>query len=105
MSLTWKDRVAVVTGAGNGRPLYAFLPLVAAGGREQTGGSHTGDGAGTAPADKVVDEIKAAGGEAVANYSCVEDGDKVVETAVSTFGRVDIVVNNAGILRDVSVSR
>ena len=54
------------------------------------------------PADVVVEEIKAAGGEAVANYDSVEFGEKVIATAVETFGRVDIVVNNAGILRDVS---
>ena len=53
-------------------------------------------------ADKVVQEIKAAGGEAVANYDSVEFGEKIVETAIKNYGRVDIVVNNAGILRDVS---
>ena len=108
MSLTWKDRVAVVTGAGNGLGRSYALLLASRGCKvvvNDLGGSHTGDGAGTAPADKVVDEIKAAGGEAVANYNSVEDGDKVIETAVSTFGRVDIVVNNAGILRDVSLSK
>ena len=54
------------------------------------------------PADVVVAEIRAAGGEAVANYdSCVE-GEKLVKTALDAFGRIDIVVNNAGILRDIS---
>ena len=58
--------------------------------------SRGGDGSSTAAADKVVDEIIKAGGKAVANYNSVEDGDKIVETALKAFGRVDIVINNAG---------
>lgn len=53
-------------------------------------------------ADVVVEEIKAAGGKAVANYDSVEDGDKIIETAIKNFGRIDVLINNAGILRDVS---
>ena len=53
-------------------------------------------------ADVVVNEIKAAGGKAVANYDSVEDGDKIIETAIKAFGRIDILINNAGILRDIS---
>lgn len=53
-------------------------------------------------ADVVVDEIKKNGGKAVANYNSVEDGDKIIETAIQAFGRIDILINNAGILRDVS---
>lgn len=53
-------------------------------------------------ADVVVDEIKKAGGKAVANYDSVENGDKIIETAIKSFGRIDILLNNAGILRDVS---
>jgi multifunctional beta-oxidation protein len=55
-----------------------------------------------AAADKVVNEILAAGGNAVANYDSVENGDKIVEQALKTFGKVDVLVNNAGILRDKS---
>ena len=53
-------------------------------------------------ADVVVDEIRAAGGKAVANYDSVENGEKIIETAIKEYGRIDILLNNAGILRDVS---
>lgn len=53
-------------------------------------------------ADVVVNEIRAAGGKAVANYDSVEDGERVIETAIQEFGGIDILLNNAGILRDVS---
>ena len=53
-------------------------------------------------ADVVVDEIKATGGKAVANYDSVEYGDKIIETAIREFGRVDVLINNAGILRDAA---
>ncbi|PIO74287.1 hypothetical protein TELCIR_03710 [Teladorsagia circumcincta] len=66
------------------------------------GGDAHGTSASTSMADKVVSEIKAAGGQAVANYDSVELGERLVKTAIDTFGRVDIVINNAGILRDVS---
>lgn len=59
-------------------------------------------GGGGKAADAVVNEIKAAGGKAAANYDSVEYGEKIVETALKNFGRVDILINNAGILRDVS---
>lgn len=50
----------------------------------------------------VVDEIRTAGGKAVANYDSVENGDRIIKTAIQAFGRIDILINNAGILRDVS---
>lgn len=53
-------------------------------------------------ADVVVDEIRAAGGKAVANYDSVENGEAIIDTAIKNFGRVDVLLNNAGILRDVS---
>lgn len=53
-------------------------------------------------ADVVVDEIRAAGGKAIANYDSVENGERVIESAIKEFGRIDILLNNAGILRDVS---
>lgn len=53
-------------------------------------------------ADVVVDEIKAAGGKAVANYDSVVDGDRIIETAIKSYGRIDVLLNNAGILRDIS---
>lgn len=53
-------------------------------------------------ADVVVDEIRAAGGKAVANYDSVTDGEKIIQTAIDNFGRIDVLINNAGILRDIS---
>ena len=53
-------------------------------------------------ADEVVKEITSAGGKAVANYDSVENGDRIIETAVKAFGRIDVLINNAGILRDIS---
>lgn len=53
-------------------------------------------------ADAVVNEITSAGGKAVANYDSVENGDKIIETAIQAFGRIDVLINNAGILRDIS---
>ncbi|XP_027621699.1 peroxisomal multifunctional enzyme type 2 isoform X2 [Tupaia chinensis] len=69
------------------------------------GGDFKGVGRGSVAADKVVEEIRRRGGKAVANYDSVEAGEKIVKTALDAFGRIDIVVNNAGILRDRSFSR
>jgi multifunctional beta-oxidation protein len=57
--------------------------------------TNTGEGGSAKAADQVVNEIRKAGGEAVANYDSVEHGDKIVETAIKTWGRIDIVINNA----------
>ena len=103
--LRFDGRVAIVTGAGNGLGRAHALLLASRGARvvvNDLGGTHTGGGKSSQAADAVVEEIEAAGGEAVANYDSVVDGDKVVQTALDTWGQVDIVVNNAGILRDVS---
>jgi 3-hydroxyacyl-CoA dehydrogenase/3a,7a,12a-trihydroxy-5b-cholest-24-enoyl-CoA hydratase len=104
--LRFDGKVVVVTGAGNGLGRSHALAFASRGAKvvvNDLGGSHTGEGKGSAAADKVVDEIKAAGGEAVANYDSVEDGDKIVQDAMDAYGRIDIVVNNAGILRDTQL--
>jgi NAD(P)-dependent dehydrogenase (short-subunit alcohol dehydrogenase family) len=97
------DRVVIITGAGNGLGRTYALEMGKRGARvvvNDLGGSAFGDGADKAAADVVVDEIKAGGGEAVANYDSVTDGDKIVQTAMDSFGKIDVVINNAGILRD-----
>ena len=101
-------RVAIVTGAGNGLGRSHALLLGSLGAKvvvNDLGGGAHGDGKSSAAADKVVEEIRAMGGEAVANYDSVEHGDKIVQTALDAFGTVDIVINNAGILRDVSFAK
>ncbi|HRG99247.1 MAG TPA: SDR family NAD(P)-dependent oxidoreductase [Polyangiaceae bacterium] len=106
--LRFDGRVAIVTGAGNGLGRSHALLLASRGAKvvvNDLGGGHTGGGKSSAAADKVVEEIKAAGGEAVANYDSVEDGANIVKSAVDAFGKVDIVINNAGILRDVSFQK
>lgn len=101
-----KDKVAVVTGAGRGIGREIALLLATHGARvvvNDYGGSAAGSGGASAPADEVVEEITKAGGQAVANYDSVASmagGKSIVDTAVKTFGRIDVVVNNAGILRD-----
>ncbi len=106
--LRFDDKVVIVTGAGGGLGRSHALAFAARGARvvvNDLGGGFTGDGKSTSAADKVVEEIKAAGGTAVANYDSVENGDAIVKTAVDAFGTVDIVINNAGILRDVSFQK
>src|SRR4029078_5738481 len=103
--LRYDGKVPIVTGAGGGLGRAHALLLAARGAKvvvNDLGGSHTGEGRSASPADKVFAEIQAAGGEAVANYDSVENGDKIVKTAIDAFGKIDIVINNAGILRDTS---
>ena len=104
--IRFDGRVAIVTGAGAGLGRVYALELAKRGAKvvvNDLGGSRDGTGGSQSAADQVVEEIKALGGEAVASYDSVatpEGGQAIVDTAVKAFGRVDIVINNAGILRD-----
>ena len=106
MTIRFDNRVAIVTGAGNGLGRAHALLLASRGARvvvNDPGGAVDGKGGDHAAADKVVAEIKAAGGQAVPNYDSVADpktAANIVRTAVDSFGTIDIVVNNAGVLRD-----
>jgi NAD(P)-dependent dehydrogenase (short-subunit alcohol dehydrogenase family) len=101
-----RDKVAVVTGAGRGigREIAILMGrLGACVVVNDYGGSEVGQGTSQMPADEVVGEIKGSGGRAAANYDSVATmagGQRIIQTALDAFGRVDIVVNNAGILRD-----
>lgn len=106
--MRYDGKVAIVTGAGSGLGKAHALLLASRGAKvvvNDLGGDIHGGGGSQRAADVVVDEIKNAGGEAVANYDSVEFGDRIVKTAVDAWGRVDIVINNAGILRDVSFAK
>ncbi|XP_070541947.1 peroxisomal multifunctional enzyme type 2-like isoform X2 [Ptychodera flava] len=106
--LRFDGRVALVTGAGNGLGKEYALMLAARGAAvvvNDLGGDMKGGGKSSRPADVVVEEIRAKGGKAVASYDSVEEGDKLVQTALDNFGRIDIVINNAGILRDRTIAR
>jgi len=107
--MRFDNRVVIITGAGGGLGREYALFYGSRGGKvvvNDLGGSLSGESVkGLNPADRVVQEIKDKGGVAVANYNSVEDGDQIVKTAVDAFGKVDIVINNAGILRDVSFQK
>jgi NAD(P)-dependent dehydrogenase (short-subunit alcohol dehydrogenase family)/acyl dehydratase/putative sterol carrier protein len=107
--IRFDDRVAIITGAGAGLGRAYAVELANRGAKivvNDYGGSPDGTGDGSSsPAQIVVDQIKKAGGEAVANYdnvASIEGGENIVKTALDTFGTVDILINNAGILRDKS---
>ncbi len=109
--IDYDGRVAIVTGAGGGLGRSHALLLASRGAKvvvNDLGGSRDGSGGGSEMADAVVQEIIDAGGEAVANYDGVhtwEGGQAIVQTALERFGRVDVVINNAGILRDTSFAK
>lgn len=106
--LGFDGKVAIITGAGGGLGRQHALLLAKRGALvviNDLGGAVDGSGSDASAAQRVVDEIKALGGEAVADHNSVatpEGGAAIVQTAIDTFGKVDIVVNNAGILRDKS---
>lgn len=106
--ISFKDKVVVVTGAGGGLGKQYCLEYAKRGAKvvvNDLGGSLKGDGGNSSAADDVVEEIKKAGGIAVADYNNVLDGAKIIETAVKSFGTVHIIVNNAGVLRDASFKK
>jgi NAD(P)-dependent dehydrogenase (short-subunit alcohol dehydrogenase family) len=108
--LRFDNRVAVITGAGRGLGRSYALLLASRGAKivvNDPGVSMVGDGTDVGPAEEVVREIKAAGGEAVANTDSVatkEGGEAIIQTALDNYGRVDIVIHNAGIVRRAMLS-
>lgn len=106
--IRFDDRIAVVTGAGGGLGKAYALLLASRGAKvvvNDLGGTFDGSGSDATPAQQVVDEIRAAGGEAVANHDSVaewESAQNIIKTALNSFGKIDILINNAGILRDKS---
>lgn len=111
MSISFQGKVAIVTGAGNGIGREHALELARRGAKvivNDLGGSRDGSGGSASAAQAVVDEIKKLGGEALANTDSVADeaaAKRMVETAVKTWGRLDILICNAGILRDKSFAK
>ena len=109
--LDFTGRVAIVTGAGGGLGRQHALALARRGAKvlvNDLGGSVDGAGGSVSAAQAVVDEIRAAGGEALANGASVTDAaavEAMVQQAISAWGRVDILINNAGILRDKSFAK
>jgi NAD(P)-dependent dehydrogenase (short-subunit alcohol dehydrogenase family) len=109
--IDFKGRVAIVTGAGGGLGRQHALALAKRGAKvvvNDLGGARDGSGGSASAAQQVVDEIRAAGGEAMANAASVTDFEAVqamVQQTIATWGRVDILVNNAGILRDKTFAK
>ncbi|MEA2101837.1 MAG: SDR family oxidoreductase [Thermodesulfobacteriota bacterium] len=110
-NIDFTGRVVIITGAGAGLGREHALAFAKRGARvvvNDLGGTRDGKGHDDAAANKVVEEIKALGGQAVPNYdnvATVQGGENIVKTAVDAFGKVDILVNNAGILRDKSFTK
>jgi len=111
MTISFKDKVVIVTGSGNGLGRSHALQFAQRGAKivvNDLGGAIDGSGGSSEAAEKVVDEIKQNGGEAIANGSSVTDKagvKKLVEDTMAAFGRIDVLVNNAGVLRDKSFGK